>query len=269
MNSGATERKVLIAPPSLVETKLAVLREKPRVDAVQICNAAFGQEHLPQLMEALHHSEANMSTIDLTFNRLGDAGVRELCETLAREGLAAHDLTLLRLGGNDTTPELEAEMSALLQKQRPDVTLEFEQHLRGAHKLLQVGKVFPDSPASAAGLVRGDAIVAIGTYSLGGQEPNRAFKSEAERHLDQLQWFRSVADSLKPLVTGAAAKDSVVDVVVERADGKHVSLKLWPGKWAGEGLLGAKIGPWDPDEKDKKLSASAQLAADARVSRNK
>ena len=45
-----------------------------------------------------------------------------------------------------------------------------------------------------------DLILAIGTYSYAGAEPKRAFKSEAERTLDTLQYFRGVADSLKPMV---------------------------------------------------------------------
>ena len=39
-----------------------------------------------------------------------------------------------------------------------------------------------------------------GTYSLSGKEPLRAYKSEAERTLDSLQYFRNVKDSLKPMV---------------------------------------------------------------------
>lgn len=260
---------VLREPAGLAETRLEVLREKPRVSIVELRNAALRADQLGPLIEALHHSEAMCETLDLSFNHLGDGGVRLLCETLAREGLAAHDLTHLHLGANGTSPELEAEMLSLLAKQRPDVTVDFETTLRGAKKVLQVGKVFPDSPASAAGLVRGDAIVAIGSYSYAGQEPNRAFKSEAERHLDQLQWFRSVAASLKPLVQRAADKSDAIDVVVERADGRHVPLKLRPAQWAGDGLLGAKIGLYDPPKPDEKLRASAQLREDDRAPRSR
>ena len=132
-----------------------------------------------------------------------------------------------------------------------------------------MGKVFPESPASTAGLVRGDVIVAIGSYSVGGTKPNRAFKSEAERHLDVLQWFESVGESLKPLVSSAADKGAEVDVVVERLDGSHLPIRLRPGKWAGDGLLGAKIGPYETPDPNAKLSASAQLAADAKLPRSR
>lgn len=44
------------------------------------------------------------------------------------------------------------------------------------------------------------------------------------------------------MVAAAAERGWPIDVIVERG-GEHVALTLRPAVWAGEGLLGAKIGP--------------------------
>ena len=77
---------------------------------------------------------------------------------------------------------------------------------------------------------------------MAGREPNRGFKSEAERLMDNIMYFRGVGDSLKPLVQAKAESGGEIDVVVQRGS-QYLPLTLRPCKWSGEGLLGCKIGP--------------------------
>jgi hypothetical protein len=228
---------------SLAEAKLVVMKEKPHLSTWSVTNAGFADVHVPALCEMMQASVCGLTELDLSFNKLTDAGLLKLCEFLACEGLAAHDLTSLRLGGNPaTTAEAQAACTERLKKMRPDVTLDFEPTLLEPQVLLIVGKVFPDSPAAAAGLKRDDSIVAIGTFNMAGREPNRGFKSEPERLMDNIQYFRGVADSLKPLVQTTADRDGEIDVVVRRGT-QFLPLVLRPRQWSGDGLLGCKIGP--------------------------
>lgn len=228
---------------SLAEAKLVVMKEKPQLSRWSVTNAGFADAHIPALCEMMQASECGLTELDLSFNKLTDAGLLGLCDFLAREGLAAHALTGLRLGGNPaTTAEAQAACTERFKKMRPDVTLDFAPTLLEPQVLLVVGKVFPDSPAAAAGLRRDDDIVAIGTFNMAGREPNRGFKSEPERLMDNIQYFRGVADSLKPLVQTTAERGGEIDVVVRRR-GQFLPLVLRPCKWSGDGLLGCKIGP--------------------------
>ena len=231
--------------PPLVACRLQVLREKPSAfRRVRINNALMCDEHLPKLMEILFASDESVEEIDLCFNRLTGDGLKYLCELLAREGMMAIDLTLIRFGGNDVSDEAKAAAAATLGKVRPDVVIDYELKLMEPSRLMVVGKVFPDSPAEAAGLQYGDIILALGTMSICGEKPSRAFKSEAERHMNEIIHFADIAESLKPLVTAAVGKDGSnikeISGVVER-DGAHVPIQLRPAQWSGAGLLGAKI----------------------------
>jgi len=231
--------------PDLLETRLAVLREKPSVPLIILAHMAMRDEHIPKLIEALHHSECNATGVDLVFNELTGDGLLALCDALCSDGMMAHDLQTLFVGGNEFSTEARAAAVERLGKQRQDVSLDFEPRLRIAIPLMDVGKVFPESPASQAGLVKLDVILALGALSIAGKKPNRAFKSEAERHLDEIQHFAGIEETLKPLVEAAVRGDGTnkhaLDVVVERPGAGHLKLKLRPGRWSGPGLLGAKI----------------------------
>ena len=228
---------------ALADVKLLVLKEKPR-HSWSMTNCGFTDGHVSELCKALQSSECELTELDLSFNKLTDNGLFSLCQFLAEEGLAAHALTSLRLGGSLTSSQGQAVVVELFNQKRPDVTLDFEPTLRESTTLLTVGKVFPDSPASAAGLRRDDSIVAIGTFNFSGRERNRGFKTENERLMDNIEFFRGM-DSLKPLVAAKAKSGGEIDVVVQRTEAgvtTFVPLTLRPAKWAGEGLLGAKIG---------------------------
>ena len=239
-----TKDAIWTPPTTLAEAKLLVMHEKPNgwERRWEITNAGFGDEHIPTLLNALHHSECALTELDLAFNKITDAGLMQLCEALARDGMCAYELTSLRLGANRIGDKAREVAVELMKSKRPDLTLNFEAVLLHPTRLLTVGKVFAESPAAAAGLQRDDYIVAIGMCNFAGKERNRGFKSEAERHMDAVQWFRGVAESLKPLVANAAAAGGAIDVVVERGIGTYVPLELRPAKWSGDGLLGAKIG---------------------------
>lgn len=230
----------------LCETRLALLREKPGPPVILLSNSGMRDEHIPKLVEALHHSECAAAAVDLTFNELTSAGILALCDALSSDGMMAHDLQYVYLGGNPAVED-EARTAAAdqLRKHRPDVALDFEAKLRTATPLMDVGKVFPGSPAFDAGLVKHDIIVAFGALCIGGKKPNRGFKSETERHLDAITHFAGIEETLKPLVDGAVTSDGAnrhaIEVVVQRAGVGHLKLRLCPGKWDGPGLLGAKI----------------------------
>lgn len=247
---GALAAPAKLPRGALATAKLLVMKEKPQTREWSLAGTGFGDEHVLALVEVLHGSECAVKELDLSFNtRFTDAGLLQLGDILGREGLAGHDLTTLRLGANGGTSEAaRTAVTALLAKQRPDLTLDFSptlvpvgENARISH-LLQVGKVFPDSPASAAGLKRGDLIVQIGSITYNGKERNRGFKSEAERHMDAIEYFRGVAESLKPLVQEQAAVGAEVDVIVQRGTSTFLPLVLRPGTWSGDGLLGAKMG---------------------------
>lgn len=234
---------------------LLVMKEKPAFREWCLAGSGFGDEHVPKLIEVLHGSECAISLLDLGFNpRFTDAGLLQLSDTLGREGLAGHDLTTLRLGACAALSESARNTAvALFAKKRPDLTIDFTPTIsvvegsdgRGPHNvmaLLQVGKVFPNSPASAAGLVKGDEIVQLGSMTFCGKERNRGFKSEFERHTDAICHFLGVAESLKPLVQEQAAISGTIDIIVQRGYSTFLPLQLQPGAWEGEGLLGAKMG---------------------------
>lgn len=256
---GALAAPAKLPRGALATVKLLVMKEKPSTRQWTLAACGFGDEHVQKLMDALHGSECAIQYLDLSYNpRLTDAGLLQLCEMLGREGLAGHDLSMLRLGGNPSLSDAARKtVGALFGKQRPDLTLDFGDTLQpvpdwsgerdaatyNVNELLQVGKVFPESPASAAGLKKGDSIVRLGSFTFSGTKEgrNRGFKSEAERHMDAIEYFRGVAETLKPLVQEQAAVGGEIDVVVQRGD-TFVPLLLAPGTWSGEGLLGAKMG---------------------------
>jgi len=224
--------------------------------AVQLHCAALCDEHLPGLLTAMHHSQCMLRELDLSFNRLTDAGVETLVEALCRKintgsfgEPCALELTKLRLGGNELTP-LATETVGRLASVRPEVCVDFEPRLADATPLCNVEAVHPGSPAERAGLLPGDKIIALGPMTIPeatteqGRMRQRAGGTAKERELKQLRVFRTVVDSVVPLLQSHVGK--LVDVVVTRATGggsgeSHVKLALTPQKWAGSGLLGCRL----------------------------
>ena len=245
---------ITIFAPNLLECKLAVCREKAQ-RFERMCFAAMEMmdADVPLLYDVLNHSGCDITELDVSFNRLTDAGLHTLCHALAEHGLMAHQLQQLRVGGNDLSAEALAEAIVLLAKRRPDVQLVDEARLVGdeagvakpAVALMHVGKVFEESPAHQAGLQKGDVVLTFGALSYNGRRRNAGFKSEQERRMDILQHFESVEVSLKPLVAGAVdahgANKKAIDVVVARPGAGHLRTTLRPAQWSGVGLIGAKI----------------------------
>lgn len=245
---------ITIFAPNLLECKLAVCREKAqRFERMCFAAMEMTDADVPLLYDVLNHSGCDITELDVSFNRLTDAGLRTLCEALAEHGLMAHQLQQLRVGGNDLSAEALGEASVLLAKRRPDVQLVDEARLVGdeagvakpAVALMHVGKVFEESPAHQAGLQKGDVVLTFGALSYNGRRRNAGFKSEQERRMDILQHFESVEVSLKPLVAGAVdahgANKKAIDVVVARPGAAHLRTTLRPAQWSGVGLIGAKI----------------------------
>lgn len=259
----------VIFAPDVLECRLAVCREKiARFSQVSIVAMRMTDADIPLMYEFLNHSECDITELDLSFNRLTDDGLRILCETLAAEGLMAHHLNSLRVGGNDISEQALSDARKLFTTQRPDVTISVEPLMKEAQALMLVGKVFDESPAKLAGLRKGDVILAFGPMTYNGRRRNAGFKTEQERQMDILQHFESIEASLKPLVAGAVGSDGAnkkeIDVIVAREGSGHLRLTLRPARWSGAGLIGAKITAIEvPDPKMKEPVGSKMEAAKA------
>ena len=204
-------------PPSL-SSALQRLREEPRsVSELQLSNCGICDVHLRPLVEALSQSSCALTTLDLAFNRITDAGVHVLCKGLASG--AALELTSLHLGGNRVSVHGMA-LSQGLKQVRGDILVEWKSQLRGASSMCTVGNVYGESPAAKAGLRAGDSIIAFGPL--------------------QHHKFKSVTESIVPIVKESVGKE--IDVVVIRLDESskvhQLALTLVPQAWSGGGLLG-------------------------------
>lgn len=184
---------------------------------MRLSNCGIHDAHLQPLIDALHHSQCQLETLDLAFNRLTDTGVQMLIKALA--GGAARELTSVQLGGNRVSTAGMA-LSQWLKQQRGDVLVDWKPQLRDAKSMCTVGTVYLNSPAQTAGLRTSDSVVAFGPV----------------QHAD----FRSVTETIVPIVKAHVGKP--IDVVVVRLDEaakvEQVALTLTPKSWSGAGLLG-------------------------------
>ena len=254
--------------PPLLALGIGIIGATPETASLRLSNGGVRDEHMPALIDALHHSECGLTELDLAFNRLTDDGVRALTGALCRKLTSAEgfqccgfELARVHLGGNDgiTVAGLDAARAALAAAGR-DIALDATRTPRGARQLCVVGKVFDGSPASAAGLRTGDEIVAFGTCHT-PVEPKKGFTTNPQRQYDAITYYLDVSRTVAPLLKEHVG--SAVDVVVARrrraegADGgpegeggaqgegvaprEHVQLTLVPTEWDGAGLLGCKL----------------------------
>jgi S1-C subfamily serine protease len=129
-------------------------------------------------------------------------------------------LELRRVGlGANRVANGEALCVALAQNRR-ELHVDWEAKLHGAKPFVVVGAVFDASPAHAAGLAKGDRVLAWG----------------AVQHAE----FVSVAETISPMVKASEGKPLSV-VVARPGQAEHVALALTPREWSGKGLLGCGI----------------------------
>lgn len=207
-------------PPLKMREVLKQLRNNPSTTrALKLSNLAVGDVHLKALLEALSHSQVSgVEEIDLTFNKLTDAGVHVLLKALS--GGTALELTKLYLGGNKVSVAGMA-LSQSLKQQRPDLLVTWHEQLPGGKSMCTVGTVYAASPAMQAGLCQGDSIIAFGPV--------------------QADEYKGVSESIVPVVKASVGKP--IDVLVVRMSDKdqqvkQLQLTLKPQKWSGAGLLG-------------------------------
>jgi len=205
-------------PPPAVIAAVEKLKAKPKdTKALRLSNLAVCDVHLQYIIDALHSSECHLETLDLSFNKLTDAGIHVLCKAFAK-GMAL-ELQTVYLGGNKTSSSGMA-LSQSLKQMRGDLSVVWKQTLRGAQSMCTVGTVYVNSPANKAGLLTGDSVIAFGAI--------------------QSAEYKSVSDSIVPIVKGSVNKP--IDVLVVRMDGtaqvNHIQLTLVPQEWRGAGLLG-------------------------------
>ena len=206
------------APPPAMAAALKKLREKPSdFKRLRLSNLSICDVHLRPLLEALQHSELCLEELDLSFNRLTDAGIHLLMKAMA--GGTALELSKLYLGGNKVSTSGMA-MSQGLKQTRPDLLVNWMVQLPNGKSMCTVGTVYAGSPAAKAGLLTGDSVIAFGPV----------------QHED----YKGVSESIVPVVKTKVGKP--IDVVVVRiAEGgqvQQVALCLTPQKWSGAGLLG-------------------------------
>eukprot|EP00322_Chrysochromulina_rotalis_P031525 CAMPEP_0115886126 /NCGR_PEP_ID=MMETSP0287-20121206/31038_1 /TAXON_ID=412157 /ORGANISM="Chrysochromulina rotalis, Strain UIO044" /LENGTH=430 /DNA_ID=CAMNT_0003342583 /DNA_START=102 /DNA_END=1391 /DNA_ORIENTATION=- len=200
------------APPTKMRDVLKRLRsESASTKSLKLSNLGVGDVHLKPLLEALSHSQVSVEEIDLTFNKLTDAGVHVLLKALATG--TAMDLTKLFLGGNKVSVAGMA-LSQSLKQQRPDLLVNWHNQLPGGKSMCAVGTVYAASPAQKAGLCQGDSIIAFGPV--------------------QADDYKGVSESVVPVVKASVGKP--IDVVVVRIGDKdqqvqQMQLTLTPQKW--------------------------------------
>lgn len=206
-------------PPPKMREALKKLRSEPSsVKVLRLSNLQVGDVHLKALLEVLSHSQVCLEELDLSFNRITDAGVHVLLKALASG--TALELTKLYLGGNKTSVAGMA-LSQNLKQSRPDLLVNWQLQLPGAKSMCAVGTVYASSPANQAGLQTGDSIIAFGPVQ--GDE------------------YKGVSESIVPVVKASVGKP--IDVVIVRisdadAQVQQHQLTLTPQKWSGAGLLG-------------------------------
>jgi 26S proteasome non-ATPase regulatory subunit 9 len=117
---------------------------------------------------------------------------------------------------------LHAVLLAAQDKSAPAAAPREHPHLTAkqtptALPFLRVGTVVSGSPASTGGLVEGDLICKFGKAA-------------------------DASTPLGPLVQEAVAESLAMDVKVIR-NGEWVDLKIRPGPWSGQGMLGCQVFP--------------------------
>ena len=207
------------APPPAMAAALAKLKKNmSETKRLRLSNLSICDVHLKPLLEALQHSQLCLEEIDLSFNKLTDAGVHLLLKAFS--GGCAIELTKLYLGGNKVSVAGMA-LSQGLKQARPDLLVNWMLQLPNGKSMCSVGTVYGGSPAAKAGLLTGDSVIAFGPV----------------QHED----YKGVSESVVPVVKAHVGKP--IDVVVVRiaADSgqvQQVALTLTPQKWSGAGLLG-------------------------------
>ena len=207
------------APPPKMREALKKLRADPAgTKKLRLSNLSIMDVHLKPLIEALQHSQLCVEELDLSFNRITDAGVHVLLGALGAG--AALELAKMHLGGNKTSVAGMA-LSQNLKQNRPDLLVTWHRQLPDAQSMCVVGTVYGSSPAEQAGLRTGDSMIAFGPV--------------------QHDEYKGVSESVVPVVKAHVGKP--IDVVVVRIDEssaqvQQISLTLTPKKWSGAGLLG-------------------------------
>ncbi|KAL1507230.1 hypothetical protein AB1Y20_008079 [Prymnesium parvum] len=200
-------------------------------------------EHIPALVGALSFSQSKLQVLDLVFNHITDKGLAQLCKAVAAEGGA--DLTEIFLGGNESTAEGRAELTATLQTACPLLRVEWTPRLHKAEPLATVGLVYKNSPAKRAGLLQGDKVMAWGMLQTGCNLHNRFgfqpdYGNDPSDPFLRACKFENVLQSISPVVRSSISQP--IDVVVERVTdagrAEQFMLTLVPERWSGQGLIG-------------------------------
>lgn len=207
------------APPPALAAALKKLKEDPAgTKVLRLSNLSIEDVHLKVITEVLQSSQVSIDELDLSFNRLTDAGIHVLLKAFA-SGMQL-ELSKLFLGGNRVSAAGMA-MSQGLKQTRPDLLVNWMQQLPNGKSMCTVGTVYAKSPAESAGLRQGDSVVAFGPI----------------QHED----YKGVSESIVPVVKKHV--DKPIDVVVVRMNHDkmtvdQIALTLVPKKWSGAGLLG-------------------------------
>ena len=79
-DSDASDGDASERPPPLVVTAIQRVKDKPdSIHQLRLSNLGIRDVHLQYIIDACHSSKMHLESLDLSFNKITDAGIHVLC----------------------------------------------------------------------------------------------------------------------------------------------------------------------------------------------